>query len=211
MWPVYQTSWWQCGTSCTMMTAQWATQFSMLIFSFVQSELIRKLYLQNVLPHFVAKTRESFATYHTYLSCQQTSPSEYVCRKFPLQCHFKYITCRGLLSAFLWLCNHRYIIYSSVQEVCVYIHACTYIRMRPVYIRMYIIYCTCKCLVCKYIYTYYSPWHTTYVPAVYSSFYSNLWFLLPLFYALWMQRWHVPVITTSCTPIPRASLHVTWI
>ena len=85
----------------------------MLIFSFVQSELIRKLYLQTLFAKgcapILAKIREFFATYHTYLSCQQTSPSEYVCQKFPLQCDFKYVTCTGLLSAFLWLCNHRYL------------------------------------------------------------------------------------------------------
>ena len=44
---------------------------------------------------------------------------------------------------------------------------------------------------CKFIYVYVLQslaMYNTYVPAVYFSYYSNLWFVTILFYVLWMQR-----------------------
>ena len=91
------------------------------------AELIRNLYLQKVLPPF----RQIFVNFCDipYVPCQHAGFSELESQKLSPQCHFKYISCTGLLSAFLWLCNHRYILYSSVQEMCVYtyMHACTYV------------------------------------------------------------------------------------
>ena len=116
----------QRGLLNEQLSLAWRADIGHLIALCNLAELIRKHYiLQNVLPPFWQRIRRFCNV--PYVPCQQSSLFELERWRLPPQCHFKYIACTGLLSTFPWLCNHRYIIYSSVQGVCVYMHVRTYI------------------------------------------------------------------------------------